>query len=366
VTSTERWCRPLAPASRLESAARFWIGTLQRGDEDAVGSARLYRELLEQSVDALPPGITKLVVIPDGVLHRLPFDALRARTEAAPVVERFEITLAPSAAVWLLLRHGEPVRGDARALLLADPEFPGASAWPEELRSAWRSTGALGRLPFAREEARRALSAVRGRGELRLDDAASEAYLKGAASRFRVLHLAAHAIVDADEPARSAVLLAPGGAGEDGLLQAREVADLDLHGATVVLSACRSAGGAEIAGEGVMGLARAFFLARAGAVVGSLWPVRDRDAAALMDAFYRQLSRGAGPSAALARAKRELARRGDPAGTWAGFVVLGAGQTPIWPGAAARAPWAVWTALGVGALALAALAWRRRSRFSRA
>ena len=128
-------------------------------------------------------------------------------------------------------------------------------------------------------------------------------------------------------PERSAVLLAPGDAKEDGLLQAREIEALDLEGRIVVLSACQTASGAVQSGEGVLSLARAFFEAGAHAVVGSRWPLRDADAAALFDTFYRHLGHR---RIALRRLSRPRKTRrsagGRPASSWAGLVLLGNGD----------------------------------------
>ncbi len=171
-----------------------------------------------------------------------------------------------------------------------------------------------------------------------------------------MIHLAAHAVVDDDHPERSAVVLAPGDGEEDGLLQASEIAGLDLRGKVVILSACRTASGAVLEGEGVMGLARAFFEAGARAVVGSLWPLRDDDAAALMEQLSRELARGQPVAAALADARRERLAAGAPTAAWAGLVVLGDGDAaPLAArrGEAGAAPrwlwWLVPTAVLAGA-----------------
>src|SRR4030095_8618917 len=101
-----------------------------------------------------------------------------------------------------------------------------------------------------------------------------------------------HAVVDEERPERSAVLLSPGAPEEDGLLQPREIAELALHGKLVVLSSCGSATGTLLRGEGVVGIARAFFQAGARTVVASLWPMRDDEAAAIAGSFYRHLRDG--------------------------------------------------------------------------
>ena len=358
LTSTELRTYPLPDAETVADAVRLWLRVLARGDRtDAVGAARLYRDLVGPALAELGPGIARLVVVPDGALHRVPFDALREHAEAPSLAERFEITVVPSATVWLRLR--QLARADDRgdALLMADPETPLSSEGIEELRATWSLGEPLGRLPSARAEVRRARRALGRRAEMRVGAAASEAYLRSTdLRRFGLVHLAAHAVVDEDEPGRSAILLAPGDADHDGLLQPREVIDLDFAGGAVTLSACHSAGGELLPGEGVMGLARAFFEARAATVVGSLWPVRDRETADLMDAFYRELSRGRTVGAALAAAKRERIRAGAPASAWAGFVTLGAGSQAPWPEAVESRPPSFVVVLALALAALAALA----------
>jgi CHAT domain-containing protein len=127
------------------------------------------------------------------------------------------------------------------------------------------------------------------------------------------------------------VLLAAGAGTEDGLLQAREIEALDLEKTIVVLSACQTASGAVLSGEGVLSLARAFFQAGAQSVIGSRWPIRDEDAASLFEGFYRHLAEGASLSEALKRAKVEAIAAGRPATAWAGLVLLGDGDFRPFP-----------------------------------
>jgi CHAT domain-containing protein len=331
VTSTDVRAHPLPSRRRLETATGFWLGLLQRGDgSEREPGARLYDDLLADTMKSLPAGIQRLTILPDGPLHRIPFDALRAGPSEPPLVERFEITHAPSAGVWLRLR-GVPESGQSAALILADPEFASVTLDHAALRAFRFADVSIGRLPHARDEARRAARSLGG-GDLRIGPEASEAFLKQAdLGGYGVLHFAAHALIDEQNPDRSAILLAPGDENEDGLLQAREVLDFDLSGAMVTLSACRSAGGRVVVGEGVMGLARSFFQAGASVVVGGLWPLRDEVTARLMTSFYRGLGRGLPAGEAMARAKRELHRAGLPPAAWAGVVVLGDGALTPWP-----------------------------------
>jgi CHAT domain-containing protein len=157
--------------------------------------------------------------------------------------------------------------------------------------------------------------------------------------------------------------------GEDGLLQIREIVDLRLGGRAVVLASCRSASGTLLRGEGVMGLARAFFQAGSHAVVASLWPLRDDEAAQLFDRFYEHLGRGDSLAAALQAAQRDLIAAKAPAAAWAGLEVLGDGDLVPLPGGrkfpyispAERAVALAVLAL-LAAAAAALLAYRRRSR----
>ncbi len=157
-------------------------------------------------------------------------------------------------------------------------------------------------------------------------------------SRFTILHFAAHALVDENYPGRSGILLGAGSGEEDGLLQFRDIVGLDLGGKIVVLSACSSASGAVQRGEGVLSLARAFFQAGAHTVVGSLWPLRDDEAAEMVDAFYEHLSAGRSVSGALQAAQLEKIRNAEPAAAWAGFTVLGDGDFVPFPGGVSRPP----------------------------
>ena len=171
-----------------------------------------------------------------------------------------------------------------------------------------------------------------------------------------MLHFATHAVTDETNPDRSGVLLAPGAANQDGLLQIREIVDLDLDGRVVVLSACSSNTGALLRGEGVMSLARAFFQAGAHTVVASLWRLRDDEAADLFDRFYRHLGKGLSVAAALRSAQRDMIANGAPAAAWAGLVVLGDGDLVPLPGGrkGGAVPAWVWVAGGLLAVALAA------------
>jgi CHAT domain-containing protein len=121
------------------------------------------------------------------------------------------------------------------------------------------------------------------------------------------------------------VVLARGGE-EDGFLQIREIVNLDLDGRIVILSACRSASGALVRGEGTLGLARGFFRAGARAVIGNLWPLRDDDAEKLVRELSHSLARGHSLAGALAEARSARIEAGAPTDAWAGLILLGDGD----------------------------------------
>ncbi|HEV3077434.1 MAG TPA: CHAT domain-containing tetratricopeptide repeat protein [Thermoanaerobaculia bacterium] len=145
----------------------------------------------------------------------------------------------------------------------------------------------------------------------------------------RNLHFATHGLLDETHPERSGLRLAHAdGSPGDGLLQVREVFNLELHADLVVLSACQTGLGKEVSGEGMIGMTRAFLYAGAGSVVVSLWRVDDDSTSDLMVSFYRHLRANADTSEALRSAKLELidhSRYFHPY-FWAPFVLIGRTQ----------------------------------------
>ncbi|MFL6289608.1 MAG: CHAT domain-containing protein [Thermoanaerobaculia bacterium] len=350
----------LPDRTRLRDAVTAFTGMFgDRKGAEAQGAATLYRELLAPALAGLPGEIRRLVIVPDDALHRLPFAALRPQPGSGPLATRYEITLALSATLWLRWREARPAPAETPALVFADPLTlaTGEGAGKERSATFLAPARGLGRLPFARAEGKAVLRQLGG--ELLMGKDASEAYLKKhGAGAFGLLHFAAHAVTNELNPDGSGVYLSPGDPKEDGLLQAREIVDLNLEGRIVVLSTCESASGEILRGEGVMGLARAFFQAGAHTVVASLWPLRDDEGAALFDRFYRHLGQGRSVAAALQAAQRDRMEAGAPAVAWAGVVVLGDGDRVPVPGG--RGPgWAVWLAAAVLASVIGLLLWRR-------
>jgi len=352
----------------LRPALRLFNGLFERRDgSEARPAAGLYQDLFADALRGLPSGIRRLVIVPDDALHQLPFNALRPTPGDLPLTYRYEVSVVPSANLWLHWRNRPPGTAAEPLLALADPVPLGGTAdRPSTERAAIFSRPVrLGPLPYARREGKSAVRRLDSGSVLRLGDDASEGFFKTTdLRRFAILHFATHAVLDEDHPDRSGVLLTAAPDSQDGILQLREIVPLDLDGRIVVLSSCRSASGTVLRGEGVLGLARAFFQAGAHTVVASLWPLRDDDGAALFDRFYEHLGQGESVAAALRAAQRERADEGAPAYAWAGLVVLGNGDIVPLPGGNERSPLlaspALWLSIAALLLGGGAVVWRRR------
>jgi CHAT domain-containing protein len=153
---------------------------------------------------------------------------------------------------------------------------------------------------------------------------ATEGRARGIGPDAPLLHFATHARIDERFPLDSALVLSPGPGDENGLLQAWEIFDsVRIDSDLVTLSACETALGKEMGGEGLLGLTRAFLYAGARSVLASLWRVSDRITPDLMRRFYRHLARGEPKDEALRAAQVEMIRAGGHPFGWAAFQVFG-------------------------------------------
>jgi len=348
-TTTTAKALPAGDVVAVEIALRMFSGLIQRRDGAEAAAARLlFDRIVAPAIADLPPGVARLIVVPDTALYDLPFDTLRM-ADGRLLGSRYAISIAPSATLWSRWRT-QPA-AVAAALAIVDPLAPAGAR--------------LGPLPFAQREGRAVVASVSRASRMMARGDATEGAIKGADfGSFGLLHFAAHAIVDTEHPDRSAVMLAESN-GDDGSLGPSEIERLPMAGKVVVLSACRSANGAMLRGEGLAGLSDAFFRAGAHAVVASLWPLRDDEAALLFEEFYRRWSRGGTLDAALAHARRARAEAGAPAAAWAGVIALGDGSIPLSRGdvrQSATANLTISAAIAAIAASLAFLAVRRRAR----
>lgn len=320
--------------------------------------ADLYAQLLAPAATALQ-GVRRLILVPDGVLQRVPFALLRVGR--GWLFERHTLTVAPSATVLDHLRQSDR-RASRPLLAMAAPDAPDRQAALFDM-----APGALAALRHASGEASNAgrrLGAVAD--DMYLGVRATERVLKSAdAAQYRVVHLAAHAVVDEVMPRRSAVLLAPGD-DDDGVLRVSEIANLSLDADLVVLAACRSNVGRLVRGEGLLSLSRAFLHGGARAVLATAWTVDDGETAWLMREFYRELADGLAPDEALQQAQRRAIAGGGAHASpahWGAFLLIGDARTPIvTPGSTPSTSQLVAVGAGVAGGALVLGWWRRRPR----
>ena len=315
--------------SLSEKIDRF-VSLTESGADARLLSRALGAALLDSAVTALPQSINSVVVVPDGRLYRVPFDALRL-ADGRYVVERYAVTVAPSAAVvatfWQRARsRSTPDSRPVRLLAFGDPTFAkregleGAAA--ETYRLAFDSAGGLQRLKASRGEAQ-LVARFAPDAEVRLREQASAAYLKRTSlENVRVIHFATHALVDERTAARTALALAPGD-GESGFVGPGDLAGLKLDADLIVLSACRTAGGVVLGGEGIQGLTAPLLQAGARSVVATQWRIGDRSTVSFVEGFYRELARGLPVAEALRAAKLQAIRSGASPREWAAFTAVG-------------------------------------------
>jgi CHAT domain-containing protein len=282
-------------------------------------AARLYASLLAPLEKHLR-GATTLAIIPDGVLWAVPFHALVTPGGAA-VIDRRAIFYAHS----LALLSAPAVTSTARSRLLALGN-PSIGAGPRARLRAMVPGVQLGPLVEAEEEVRSLASMYPARATYFRGDA-REAVFKDEAPNYGIIHIAAHAIVNDRAPMYSAIVLAPSGnETDDGLLEAREVVDLPLNAELAVLSACETARGQVNAGEGMIGLPWAFFVAGCPTTIVSQWKAESASTAALMVDLHTRLRAGATVAEALRGAQLAVRKRREYSHPfyWAPFVAIGA------------------------------------------
>jgi len=262
------------------------------------------------------------ILVPDGPLWHLPFQAL-LDANGTYLAEKAAIVYAPSVAAWMeMSRAPQNASASERRELLAfgNPTIPSA-AGVEGAR------GTLAPLPEAETEVKSAARFYGAESAVYVRDEATEERFKAEAPRYRVLHVAAHGVLNDASPMHSYLLLAAGDAKkEDGYLEAGELMQMDLGADLVVLSACDTARGKYAAGEGIIGFSWALFAARCRTQVVSQWKVDSAATSVLMRNFHRNV-RDDRTHAASALQKTIVSmlktKQYRHPFYWAGFVVLG-------------------------------------------
>jgi len=348
-------------------------------------------------------GNKRLIIVTEGVLQSIPFEALpapkgdvNATKSSVPLLANHEIVMLPSFSTLAAIRRNPrpPAPRNRVIAVLADPVFTASDD-----RVTNRSESNVARGDFKQAEAEPALrefqSVLRNGSSMRLLHSAEEAdtimrlvpagtgmVAKGfdanretatssLLGQYQIVHFATHSFLNSQHPELSGVVLSRvnrDGSSADGFLGLQEIYRLKLSSDLVVLSACDTALGKDVNGEGLVGLTHALISAGSKSVVASLWKVDDRATSALMAEFYEAMLRdGLPPGAALRRAKEKIRQQPNWSAPyyWAGFVLEGEYKDPIaiktnsWPAIAISLP---------VALALMSSAFiffrRRRSRLS--
>ncbi len=253
-----------------------------------------------------------LIIVPHGVLHYLPFAALRDGATDRYLIADYTITYVPSASVMpILLDNRNP--NHHRLLALGNPDTS---------------------LDYAEQEVSQ-IASLYGTIPL-LQAQATEQQIHEQAARFDVLHLAAHGNLQTYEPLQSHMVLAPSDSADgqacsdgrcDGKLTVREVYGLNLADTNlVVLSACKTDLGAQSAGDEIIGLTRAFLYAGTPTVITTLWNIEDETSAQLMKSFHQTWLEGLPTAHALRQAQLETMRSHPHPYYWAAFVLHGDGS----------------------------------------
>jgi CHAT domain-containing protein/predicted negative regulator of RcsB-dependent stress response len=348
------------------------LGVASAAPEDVApfvaASNALYKVVLEPAAATI--GEKRLMVVADGALNYIPFEVLLKSADSGDfsslgyLVKSNEIVYAPSASVVGAIKQ-QRTKSDSRAMLIiADPVFNsndararkpagGAPAANAEVRGLGIQ-GALADvaganapaapnpqmegLPLARlngtrteaDQISKLAKASGGQADVWLDLDANEDNLGARdVSKYRIIHVATHGLLNAERPQFTGVVLSlVGNKTHDGFVRTDEVFNLRLGSPLVMLSACETGLGKEKRGEGVMGLTRAFMYAGAPTVGVSLWSVADKSTADLMTDFYKRLlTPGQGTTSSSALRGAQLAmisgKKYSAPFYWAPFVLVG-------------------------------------------
>ena len=367
--------------------------SLVTADELPVAARDLSQMILSPAAGQLTR--SRIIVIPDGVLHYIPFQVLPLTANNEPLIATKEIINAPSASILGELQQEATQRQMPANVLAAfgDPVFATDTNQTQHanlnsheavavarLRSALRDTELndrafdptkLGRLFYAKHELDR-LREVAGAKALIVSDYAAtrEAFLSTDLTQYAILHVVTHGLFNPKRPEASGLVLSNVSGGDkqlNGFVGLQDIYELRAPVLLVVLSACQTALGKDVRGEGLVGVTRGFMYAGASGVVASLWQVDDEATSELMKNFYsNMLQKGMRPSEALRAAQNTI--RQQPMWRspyyWAGFTLQGEYRQTIKP--EVRSAVSMWIALSVvGLLTLGTgMLWygRRRAR----
>ena len=318
----------------LESRVRRFRQKVSTRDLDVRADARALYDLLLGQAARVVGDCTSLIILPDGPLWALPFQALETPVRKY-LIEQADVSYAPSLAVLREMHRLAETRAAGQARL------PLLSMGSSGADSRAVLLGGLPPLPAAESQAR-AIAAVYGAGRatIRVGSDARSDWLQREVNRYQVIHIAAHGIFDDVSPMHSYLVLAPSppsatsGVSDDGYLEAADLINMDVQADLVVLSSCDTALGRIGDGEGLVGLSWALFVAGTPSIVVSQWQVAADSTTELMRVFHRRIASGLKTGGvvsnrAVALRAAALALLKDPQRShpfyWAPFVLIGDG-----------------------------------------
>jgi len=268
------------PQELQQKVTRFHDRLAIRHPEFSDLAQQLFKVLIETAEPELID-IKNICIIPDSFLWNLPFQVLMSK-ENKYLLEKYSLSYAPSLSV-LSEMNKKTTRSEARSLIafgnpkLSKNQLVEQNTW--QLPEAETEVRAIAKLFSSR------------RNRILTGTAASEQSFKNIAQDFTNIHFATHGLIDNKQPLHSHLLLARTNdqPDNDGRLEAREIIDLKLNADLAVLSGCDTANGQVSAGEGIIGMSWAFFVAGARSMIASQWPVQSASTSLLMQDFYSEL-----------------------------------------------------------------------------
>ncbi len=342
----------LPSRSIIEAKAKqFYDGIVANRAIDKTLNLQLSRELSDILLGEVSGEIEgkRLAIVAHGILQYAPFSALSSPNSVNKellLVETNEIVFLPSASVLAELRENQPEQNKKTIAIFADPVFDlddsrigrNPSNRPEDTNVAlnsllrdFRFGESLPRLLASRQEAKNISNLVeKPMVEVLMDFQASRQNIETAQLRdFKILHFATHGLLNSTRPELSGLVFSmynKDGQKQDGFLSLNDVYNLDLSSDLVVLSACQTALGKDVRGEGIIGLSRGFLYAGADRIIASLWKVDDSATAEFMKRFYTNyLQKEMSESKALQQTKNEMKKikRFQSPYYWSAFTLLG-------------------------------------------
>jgi CHAT domain-containing protein len=315
----------------LTARVEKYRATLAAGDLDFQKQSRELYDLLLKPARAELSGKTNLIIVPDGPLWNLPFQALQNEKNRY-LVEQAAVSYAPSlTALKEMAKKAKARKPDAGMELVAFGNPIVGKATSDRIKQVFMSEK-LEPLPES-ERLVNEMGKMYGasRSKVYTGDAAREETAKTEAPKYRIVQFATHGILNNVSPMYSHLVLAQNdkNPNEDGLLEAWEMKDLDLKADMVILSACDTARGRISSGEGMIGMSWALFIAGTPTTIASQWKVESSSTTELMLEFHRQLLTGKVTKAeALRRASLKLLHspKYQHPSYWGAWVLVGDGN----------------------------------------